>query len=416
MTSLFSSLNKTQKLQRHRVFFSKVALDLIPELTQIVERHGGSVVETDIEASHIIMSDELIDSLPSELPEDYLRVVDGAEARVEVLEKTRVHWIFHPDSYDDDIDTQSIDGDISAEQNSRKSRSVGDSQQWRVCVRFIRDCEIFNEWGNEVDYELEDADATKGVPSSAPSSRGSYAALKRRRSAGNSGSVAMDIPDEISAEKGALTDDADGCASDVVETGQTNVTGNPALKRKADSPDEASLSVSGKPKKGSRKSLQSQLKSPTWFSADSVNSLEITNLPEFFSHQVEAGTAKTETYIEIRNFIVTLYSSNPYVFLSATECRRRIAGDVCVILKIHNFLDTFGVINFNVKSDCRPTLSAPMLYPLSKSTSTAPAAQLPLLPNNSTSSSSGTDLSFFWLEIFPCHFFTVFCFILLTHE
>jgi SWIRM domain/SWIRM-associated domain at the N-terminal len=375
---------------------------VIPELTQIVEKHGGSVVETAIEASHIIVSDELIDSLPSELPEDYLRVVDSTEGGAEVIEKARVHFIFHPDSYDDDIQTRDIDGDISAEVNSCKSRSVADTHQWKVCVRFIRDCEIFNEWGNEMDYELEDIDATEGVPPSAPSSKRNYTALKRKRTAGNSGTVAMDIPDEVSADKAAQADDADGCASDVVETGHSNATGNPSLKRKADSPDEISLSVAGKPKKGSRKSLQSQLKSPIWFSTESVNSLEITNLPEFFSPQPEAGTANTDTYIEIRNFIVTLYSSNPYVFLSATECRRRIAGDVCVILKIHNFLDSFGVINFNVKSDCRPTLTAPLHYSLTKSSATTQAAQTPLLPNNSTSSSSGTDVSFLFSQIISC--------------
>lgn len=383
------SWHKTQKLQRHKVFFSNVALDVIPELAQIVIKHGGSVVETAIEASHIIMSDKIIDSLPSELPEDYLCVVDSTEAGAEVLEKTRVHWIFHPDSYDDDIHTQEIDGDISAELNIRKSRVGADTQQWKVCVRYIRDCEIFNEWGNEIDYELDDMSAIEGVPSSAPTNKVQYTALKRRRSVGNSGTVAMDITEEMSSEKAALTDDADGCVSDAFETGQTKAADNPASKRKADSPDETSLSVSGKPKKGSRKSLQSQLKSPIWFSTESVNSLEITNMPEFFSPLVEAGTAKSGTYIEIRNFIVALYSSNPYVFLSATECRRRIAGDVCVILKIHNFLDCFGVINFNVKSDCRPTLSAPLLYPLPKSSATAQTAQSSLLPNTSTSSSSG---------------------------
>lgn len=395
MAYLLISLNKTHKLQKHRIFFSKVALDAIPELTQIVEKHGGSVVETENGASHIIMSDEHVDSLPLDLPEDFLRVVDNSVACTEVLEKTRVHWLFHPDSYDDDIDTQDIEGDISAELKNRKSRSDGDVQQWRVCVRFIRDCEIFNEWGNEIDYEVDDVDAIGSVSQSSPSCQRRYAALKRRKIAGNSGTTSMDISDEVSTEKTSLVDDADGCASDLVEPAQSNAAGNPALKRKADSLDEraseTSVSASGKTKKGSRKSLQSQLKSPTWFSTENINCLEITNLPEFFTPQVDGGASKADTYVEIRNFIVTLYSSNPYVYLSATECRRRIAGDVCVILKIHNFLDSFGVINFNVKSDCRPTLSSPLLYPLSKSNGTTQAALLPLLPNSSASSSSGTD-------------------------
>ena len=39
---------------------------------------------------------------------------------------------------------------------------------------------------------------------------------------------------------------------------------------------------------------------------------------------------------------------NPRSYLTATTCRRNLAGDVCAILRIHSFLEHWGLINFNV--------------------------------------------------------------------
>lgn len=34
--------------------------------------------------------------------------------------------------------------------------------------------------------------------------------------------------------------------------------------------------------------------------------------------------------------------------LTATTCRRNLAGDVCAIMRVHAFLEYWGLINFNV--------------------------------------------------------------------
>ena len=47
----------------------------------------------------------------------------------------------------------------------------------------------------------------------------------------------------------------------------------------------------------------------------------------------------------IRNFIINLYLQNPTVYLSATDCRKKVAGDVCAVLRVHEFLDVYDVIN-----------------------------------------------------------------------
>lgn len=50
-------------------------------------------------------------------------------------------------------------------------------------------------------------------------------------------------------------------------------------------------------------------------------------------------------YVRVRNAILNLHQDNQRMYLSATECRRKITGDVSVVLTIHRFLDAFSAIN-----------------------------------------------------------------------
>lgn len=85
-----------------------------------------------------------------------------------------------------------------------------------------------------------------------------------------------------------------------------------------------------------------------WFSPDSyenkVTDLEKESLPEFFN---ERYPSKTPTvYKEYRNFMIALYRMNPTIYLSGTTCRRHLSGDVNGILRVHAFLEKWGLINF----------------------------------------------------------------------
>ena len=53
-------------------------------------------------------------------------------------------------------------------------------------------------------------------------------------------------------------------------------------------------------------------------------------------------------------FIIKLYREKPQSYLSATECRRKLAGDICSVIRVHAFLEHWGLINFNVSSYLRP--------------------------------------------------------------
>lgn len=83
-----------------------------------------------------------------------------------------------------------------------------------------------------------------------------------------------------------------------------------------------------------------------WFDLEKIHEIEINAMPEYFCNKYPLKTP--HTYKESRNFIISLYRENPNVYLSATACRRYLYGDVCAIMRIHAFLEGWGLINFNV--------------------------------------------------------------------
>jgi hypothetical protein len=86
-----------------------------------------------------------------------------------------------------------------------------------------------------------------------------------------------------------------------------------------------------------------------WFDPENyenkVTAIEIDSLPEFFQGKYPSKTP--EVYKEYRNFILSLYRANPKVYLSATACRRHLSGDVNGIIRVHAFLEKWGLINYS---------------------------------------------------------------------
>lgn len=95
----------------------------------------------------------------------------------------------------------------------------------------------------------------------------------------------------------------------------------------------------------------------SWFDYNSINIIERRALPEFFSNRNKSKTP--EVYIAYRNFIIDTYRLNPMEYLSVTACRRNLTGDVCAIMRVHAFLEQWGLINYQVEPDIRPTPMGP---------------------------------------------------------
>ena len=89
-----------------------------------------------------------------------------------------------------------------------------------------------------------------------------------------------------------------------------------------------------------------------WFKYDTVNAVEKRAVPEFFTGQNQSKTP--EAYMTIRNFIIDSYRLNPTEYLTSTSARRNLTGDVCGIVRIHSFLEQWGLINYQIESEQRP--------------------------------------------------------------
>lgn len=46
--------------------------------------------------------------------------------------------------------------------------------------------------------------------------------------------------------------------------------------------------------------------------------------------------------------MINTYRLNPGEYLTVTACRRNLAGDVGAIMRVHGFLEQWGLINYQV--------------------------------------------------------------------
>merc|ERR1711962_1955607 len=94
-----------------------------------------------------------------------------------------------------------------------------------------------------------------------------------------------------------------------------------------------------------------------WFDYNAIHAIEKRGLPEFFNSKNRSKTP--EIYLAYRNFVIDSYRLNPTEYLTSTACRRNLAGDVCSIMRVHAFLEQWGLINYQVDIDARPTVMGP---------------------------------------------------------
>jgi len=86
-----------------------------------------------------------------------------------------------------------------------------------------------------------------------------------------------------------------------------------------------------------------------------VHGFERRMLPEFFDG---TSTAKTpESYTQIRDLMIRTYKEAPNVPLSATECRRHVSADVGSVVRLHQCLEHWGMINCATATASPPVLA-----------------------------------------------------------
>lgn len=84
----------------------------------------------------------------------------------------------------------------------------------------------------------------------------------------------------------------------------------------------------------------------TWFDMHKIHPIEKKAMAEFFNGRNRSKTPAV--YKDYRNFMINTYRLNPVEYLTVTACRRNLAGDVCAIMRVHSFLEQWGLINYQV--------------------------------------------------------------------
>ncbi|KAJ7211324.1 SWI/SNF complex protein [Mycena pura] len=94
-----------------------------------------------------------------------------------------------------------------------------------------------------------------------------------------------------------------------------------------------------------------------WFDMSKIHPVESRALPEFFNSRNRSKTPAI--YKDYRDFMINTYRLRPMEYLTVTACRRNLAGDVCAIMRVHAFLEQWGLINYQIDPDSRPAALTP---------------------------------------------------------
>uniref|UniRef100_A0A4W3ITV2 SWI/SNF related BAF chromatin remodeling complex subunit C1b n=1 Tax=Callorhinchus milii TaxID=7868 RepID=A0A4W3ITV2_CALMI len=113
-----------------------------------------------------------------------------------------------------------------------------------------------------------------------------------------------------------------------------------------------------------------------WFDYNSIHEIERRALPEFFNGKNKSKSP--EIYLAYRNFMIDTYRLNPQEYLTSTSCRRNLTGDVCAVMRVHAFLEQWGLVNYQVDADSRPLPMGPPPTPHFNVLADTPSGLVPL--------------------------------------
>uniref|UniRef100_A0A8C2F7U6 SWI/SNF related, matrix associated, actin dependent regulator of chromatin, subfamily c, member 2 n=1 Tax=Cyprinus carpio TaxID=7962 RepID=A0A8C2F7U6_CYPCA len=352
-----------------------------------------------------------------------------------------LHWGYWPDSYDTWISASEVEAAVEDPPTAEKPR--------KVHAKWILDLDQFNEWMNEEDYEVgEGGPRRKRISAktltdevSAPDERRDKkpsSAKKRKRSPSPSPTPPPQESKKKNTKKGPTTpytkskrgqreEEQEDLTKDLDEpspvpaveeatlpktdSDSTPVKGgtmtdldeqeDESMETAGKEEEEGSPSVKGEPVKGSDLHEDNVTEQThhiiipsyaAWFDYNSVHAIERRALPEFFNGKNKSKTP--EIYLAYRNFMIDTYRLNPQEYLTSTACRRNLAGDVCAIMRVHAFLEQWGLINYQVDSESRPTPMGPPPTSHFHVLADTPSSLVPLQPKASQTSSSQQMLSF----------------------
>ncbi|KAI0236761.1 SWI/SNF and RSC complex subunit Ssr2, partial [Massospora cicadina] len=341
-------------------------------LSDKAKKLGALVVDPNSSPTHIV-----IYSL-----QDLKRVTSRRVERVG--RKDRIHWCFYPDSYD-----SWVPEDLNSPLDARPLAEAAGPK--RVYQRWLDDSFTYNEWMNEEDYlvveqpfgsdtQLNQIKRKKSdsFPSESP---------KKSKSQG-----AESVPSLIYGKDQAEAFDLEelaGKASNRIKKAELepipvgDVT-NISLQLDAPSSTSRPQNETSSEKTRNSETLVKQSfeiiipSYSAWFDFSGIHEVEKKALPEFFNSR---NRSKTPTiYKDFRDFMINTYRLNPTEYLTVTACRRNLAGDVCAIIRVHGFLEQWGLINYQIDPESRPSNVVPAYTGHFRITGDTPRGLQPFLP------------------------------------
>lgn len=133
-----------------------------------------------------------------------------------------------------------------------------------------------------------------------------------------------------------------------------------------------------------------------WFSMNDVHSIEKKLFPDFFpvkdGDEYKSIYKTGEIYKNMRDFMINSYRINPLEYLTVTAIRRNLAGDVSSIIRIHHFLEKWGLINYQIDPRTKSTVVGPQYTGHFQVTLDTPKGLVPFIPDNIEVIESAKDL------------------------
>ncbi|NXU85947.1 SMRC1 protein, partial [Xiphorhynchus elegans] len=387
-----------------------IELKLANKLKDIVKRHQGTVTEEKSKATHHVYPS------PTSVDDDeWLRPVMKKDKQV------LVHWGFFPDRKGPPwaaFPTDHLHAHVFVPQ---------------VHAKWILDTDVFNEWMNEEDYEVDENrksvsfrqrifmknEEVGGLGWRGPCSYTAVLCLCTGRAGTPSPGIGRpESPFQQAAlygkrrgqkeedEQEDLTKDMEDPTpvpniEEVVlpknvnpkkDSENTPVKGGTVAD--LDEQDEETVATGGKEDEDPNKGDQSRSIDPgednvteqtnhiiipsyaSWFDYNCIHVIERRALPEFFNGKNKSKTP--EIYLAYRNFMIDTYRLNPQEYLTSTACRRNLTGDVCAVMRVHAFLEQWGLINYQVDPESRPMAMGPPPTPHFNVLADTPSGLMPL--------------------------------------
>ncbi|KAG0082025.1 hypothetical protein BGZ90_001041 [Linnemannia elongata] len=408
-------------------FADSVSPEERASLSASIRTLGGAIVEDHQQASHIVHV--VADKRDHSDDGEWLRTLEVKDDKVFIH-----HW-YYPDSYDEWVADPS--GDFADPEPIPEHQG-----SWNVSTRWVKDSAKYSEWMNEEDYDSNNSKSNEQGSDSSASFSQRYRSKRDnsdqvesdpKRIKRSSSESLMDTddnnakptePTKSSSDDANMEETTTATAASTQEQEGTLAADVDIMEVDADAETEAEPKTEDTPAKDTEPKEMSLTEQESnrgsappeteealsqaeaerfqmeeeagrylsrqtqeviipsyaaWFNLAKIHEIEHKSLPEFFNLK---NRSKTPTvYKDYRDFMINTYRLNPSEYLTVTACRRNLAGDVCAIIRVHAFLEQWGLINYQVDPDTRPSTVGPAFTGHFRVTADTPRGLQPFLPS-----------------------------------